>query len=513
MALNSTEKIIFIVQDDRYIRQPKPNRVYLIRSDWDDFTFKTSFQLIYYNSAGEEQNFGVVRIMQKGQQQGYTLIASSFPILDDSYCSLGSSQNYYEEMMNLPALIRSDMLTSLRDCAYHPQILNEFLEEPAMSSSLLRDVSQKAVQVLFPSILKGHAQLTPYHFRFLLNDDRNTAIDVNVLPDSLPPTNVHVLIGRNGVGKTRIVSGIMDSIARAKQPSPISMPGHLEFVENANWEGPASKSERFANLIVVVFSAFDNFQPIRNKEDKDSVPCYYVGLKKDDNVSFKSQEELRDEFLTSFERCIKSNRRQRWIDAVTILCSDPIFNDYHLFDLDFDAYRKEDISYIFNNLSSGHRIILLTITRIVELMDEKTLVLIDEPENHLHPPLLSSFMKTLSVLANQRNAVALIATHSPVVLQEVPKTCTTKINRVGKFYLLDRPQFETYGENIDILTRDVFRLELEDSGFYKSIHDHLQEHDFDFGELMEAFGGRLGSEAKAIALAIIAANRSNDAQY
>lgn len=511
MALSSTEKIIFIVQDNRYVRQPKPNRVYLIRSSWDDFTFKTSFQFIYINSAGQEQDFGVVRIMQKGQEQGYTPIESSFPNLDNSYCSLGSSQNYYEEMMNLPAPIRTDILASLRDCAYNPEILNGFLTEPAMFSSLFRDVSQKAATVLFPSILKGHAQLTPYHFRFLLNNDPNTAIDVNVLPDSLPPTNIHVLIGRNGVGKTRIVSGIMDSIARAKQPSPISMPGQLEFVKSNSWDD--TESERFANLIVVVFSAFDNFQPIRNEKDKESVPCYYIGLKKEDNISFKSQEELRDEFLASFKHCIKSNRRQRWIDAVTILCSDPIFNDYHLFDLDFDAYMKEDIAYIFNNLSSGHRIILLTITRIVELMDEKTLVLIDEPENHLHPPLLSSFMKTLSVLATQRNAVALIATHSPVVLQEVPKTCTTKINRVGKFYSLDRPQFETYGENIDVLTRDVFRLELEDSGFYKSIHDHLREHGFNFEALMEAFGGRLGSEAKAIALAIIAANRPNDAQY
>ncbi|RYG30640.1 MAG: ATP-binding protein, partial [Chitinophagaceae bacterium] len=412
----------------------------------------------------------------KGQQNGYTSMPMTFSDLDAVYCSLGSSQNYYEEMMNLPDAVRIDILASLRDCVYTPEVFNEFLNEPAMFASLLRDVSEKAVRVLFPSILRGHARLTPYHFRFLLNNDPATTIDVAVNPDSLPPTNLHVLIGRNGVGKTRIVSGIMDAITKAMHPSPISMPGKLEFAQDDEWDATPSDTERFANLIVVVFSAFDNFQPNRNMEDKDSVPCFYIGLKKENNITFKTQDELRMEFLASFEQCMKSNRRQRWIDAVTTLCSDPIFDEYQLYDLDINVYQKEDIAFVFNNLSSGHRIILLTITRLVELMDEKTLVLIDEPENHLHPPLLSSFIKALSTLAIKRNAVALIATHSPVVLQEVPRTCTTKINRVGSAYAVDMPQFETYGENIDVLTRDVFRLELEDSGFYKSISEHLKNN-------------------------------------
>jgi predicted ATP-dependent endonuclease of OLD family len=75
----------------------------------------------------------------------------------------------------------------------------------------------------------------------------------------------------------------------------------------------------------------------------------------------------------------------------------------------------------FNTLSSGHKIVLLTMTRLVELVEQRTLVLIDEPEAHLHPPLLSSFVRALSALLKRRNAVAIIATHSPVVLQETPR--------------------------------------------------------------------------------------------
>ena len=511
MARAEKSPIEFIVQDNWY-NTSAINTCYLISKNWDDFSFKTTFELIYRNAEGKEQNFGKVRIMQWGQESGYTPIVSSFFELDASYCSLGNGQDYYEEMMNLPDSIRNNMLRSLRDCTYNPGIYKQFFDQPAMRNSLLREVSESAVTTLFPSILQGHAILTSYNFRFLLNNNPETVIDVDVKPYSLPPTNIHVIIGRNAVGKTRIISGIMDCISKAKTPSQISMPGQIEFINANSYDFDTAESERFANLIVVVFSAFDNFQPRRNQEDKDSIPCYYIGLKKDDNISFKSQTDLSNEFIKSFNHCVHSNRRQRWSEIIQILCSDPIFKEYKLYELDFDNIQDNEVLTIYNSLSSGHRVILLTVTRLVELMNEKTLVLIDEPENHLHPPLLSSFMKALSVLAIQRNAVVIIATHSPVVLQEVPRTCTTKINRVGSSYNLSRPHFETFGENIDVLTRDIFRLELEDSGFYKSIRDHLETTGFNFDALIKDFGGNIGSEAKAIALALIAARRTKDAQ-
>lgn len=491
------------------------NTCYLIRSTWDDFSFKASFELVYLDEDKEEHSFGTVKIIKEDQERGQTPMPDSpFTNLDESYCSLGNGQDYYEEMMNLPEAVRIDILTSLRDCVFNPQVFERFDDQPGMGASLLRDVSVDSVSVLFSSILRGDAVLTPYHFRYLLNGSDETVIDVEVTPHSLPPTNIHVLIGRNGVGKTRIVSGIMDSIAKPAEPSAISLSGTLEFGSNVDeWEITSSDSERFTNLIVVVFSAFDNFRPVRNQADRDSIPCFYIGLKKEDNETFKKPEELTEEFIDSFLRIIKSNRRRRWIEMVKILCSDPIFNDYKLYELNFDDPDVGFMTNMFDNLSSGHRIILLAITRLVQIMDEKTLVLIDEPENHLHPPLLSSFVKALSELARQRNAVALIATHSPVVLQEVPQTCVTKINRVGNTYALSRPDFETYGENIDILTRDVFMLELEDSGFYSALKKEIERTGYNYDVLLRTYGGRIGSQAKAIALAIIAARRANDAQY
>ncbi|MGN9540532.1 AAA family ATPase [Escherichia coli] len=63
-------------------------------------------------------------------------------------------------------------------------------------------------------------------------------------------------------------------------------------------------------------------------------------------------------------------------------------------------------------MSSGHAVVLLTLTRLVATVEEKTLVLIDEPESHLHPPLLSAFIRALSDLLLD-NGLSIIATHSP----------------------------------------------------------------------------------------------------
>src|SRR5690606_23527220 len=143
------------------------------------------------------------------------------------------------------------------------------------------------------------------------------------------------------------------------------------------------------------------------------------------------------------------------------------------------------------------------ITRLVETVEERTLVLLDEPEGHLHPPLLSAFTRALSDLLIRRNGVALIATHSPVVLQEVPKSCVSILRRSGSQMAVDRPQLETCGENIGALTREVFGLEVTNSGFHKMLLDAVNEFD-NYEDIVEHFNGELGMEAKAIIRALLA---------
>ena len=409
--------------------------------------------------------------------------------------------------MGLSEQVRLAILVGLRDIAYHDDILREFSGELVFQTSLLRNIDSHRITRLFRSILQGHARPTPYAFQFLLNGDESTKIEVDVKPNSNPPTNVHVLIGRNGVGKTRILSGLADELAKSSNPSEVSQSGTIEFISVDR--GSVDKdvgSKGFANLITVAFSAFDHFKPIRNNK-LNSIPCQYIGLKDETGEHVKSPSDLTNDFRSSVEVCFSSQRKSRWIEAIRILNSDPIFREYALDETIAQDNAVASITGVFDKLSSGHKIVLLTVTKLVELVDERTLILIDELENHLHPPLLSSFVRAISDLVIKRNGVAIIATHSPVVLQEVPRSCITTISRVNTTYSLYRPNIETYGENVGTLTREIFGLEVLDSGFYKTINDYLGSN-MDFEELIEAFDGQIGSEGKAIARSIVFTSES-----
>ena len=151
----------------------------------------------------------------------------------------------------------------------------------------------------------------------------------------------------------------------------------------------------------------------------------------------------------------------------------------------------------FKTLSSGHKVILLIIVRLIELVEEKTLVIMDEPEEHLHPPLVSALIRALSSLLTYRNGVGVIATHSPVIVQEVPKDCVWILRRVGEELIAERPEIETFGENLGVLTSEIFGYEVTNSGFHTMIQNSVEKYS-SFKRAMNYFHGKLGNEGKAI---------------
>ena len=162
-----------------------------------------------------------------------------------------------------------------------------------------------------------------------------------------------------------------------------------------------------------------------------------------------------------------------------------------------DELNKNNAKNTFIKLSSGHQVIVLTLIQLVANITERSLVVLDEPENHLHPPLLSAFIRALSELLIDRNGVAIIATHSPVILQEVPRSCVWKINRNGREILTSRLEIESFGATIGALTREVFGLEVRQSGFHKMLIDKVESR-LSYDEIVNEFNNELGDEAKIL---------------
>jgi hypothetical protein len=262
----------------------------------------------------------------------------------------------------------------------------------------------------------------------------------------------------------------------------------------------------FSGLISVSFSAFDPFLPPKDQTDSSARIKYsYVGLKDHTDPSgerLKSIGSLHSEFVASLGICLSEPaKKQRWINAIRTLESDDNFAEMNLTDLATSKSFKEAATRLVRRMSSGHAIVLLTVTKLVSRIEEKTLVLLDEPESHLHPPLLSALVRTLTEILHDRNALAIVATHSPVVLQEVPRSCVWKITRVGLAISTHRPEVETFGENVGLLTSEVFGLEVSKSGFNALLREAAGKFD-NYDEAINSFSDHLGFEGRAILLSL-----------
>jgi AAA domain, putative AbiEii toxin, Type IV TA system len=516
---------------------------FLIRDDWDDWgEFQTQFQLYVHDEADKKPRAaGSLKIGQFGlgsEEFSYPNrfrppVPDEFEQLDKSFFSLGQDANYYEVVGALGEERREELVAALRDVAADPSLFARAVAERVTNKSLLRDVTKETVMQRFSRLVRGDNLLTDFQFTYRMLRAGRRVVDLTfqVEPHSLPPTNIHVLIGRNGVGKTRCLHRMTRALVLGERNSDGG-----EFLAD-------SKADLFSKLVSVAFSAFDPFGPIPETRSEPHLIGYeYVGLQADDWVEerhldldevaedgdneegdlldegedglavnrLKTQDEVRQEFVDSAAACLVGPRRRRWRNALATLTADPMFEDHQLGEFALDdsndsrSWRRE-IGARFEQLSSGHKIVLLTVTRLVELVDEKTLVLIDEPEAHLHPPLLAALVRAVSDLLVSRNGVAIVATHSPVVLQECPRACAWVINRSGNVTTAERPTIETFGENVGALTREVFRLEVARSGFHRLIKDTVKEAGHDYGEVLNRFEGQLGSEARAIAFGMCSA--------
>lgn len=496
-----------------YSDQTKPkSTAYLLEDNWNDFGLKTQFFLVYTDNDGKDHKIGYVKIGQFPENDmiypADTSLPTSFDSLDQNFFSVGQGEDYYLNLNALGDSIRDQILFGIQDLAKNPSNIDRTLTQKMMTKSLLRDVSLQLIKGRFHRLANGDARLTPFKFSYSTPNGQ-LKLSFEVIPESEPPTNIHVLIGQNGVGKTYILTNITLSIvSEEKQPEKY---GVILADDSNEDEG------LFANLISVSFSAFDPFDSLPIPESELTGTKYsYIGLKEVDvksNIwkqSPKHVATLTQEFVSSIEACLLNGKIKRLKRALEILDSDSMFDTNSLIEivtqgenLNFKESTDASVDFhdklfsFFGKLSSGHKIVLLTVTRLVEDVVERSLILIDEPESHLHPPLLSAFIRALSDLLLQQNGVAIVATHSPVVIQEVPKSCVWKLRRSGTFSKSDRPLSETFGENVGVLTRDIFGLEVTASGFHKMLQDAVDAHD-DYDSVISHFGGQLGAEARAV---------------
>lgn len=481
--------------------------VVLTIDNWDDFGYHTQFFVTYVDELGVTFSIGSTKIGKFGQGETWfesaADIEGGFEKLDDSlHFSLGQSSEFYESLLELGESVSRSIGLGLNDLVFREDLLEPALREKVTWKSLLRNVSLTTVREQFTRLVSGGRRLVGFDFTYV---QHGRSFRFKVDPESTPPSNVHAIIGANGVGKTYLMRQMIKTLVTPQDTSDYFESKDQSFVGSA----------LFGKVCSVSFSAFDELDDIVVPDQSiDSTKLSRIGLYNErrselnsESAGPKSPTDLAKEFSASLLGLLRNKRSDKWNTAIATLESDVIFRDKNLSngrlaELE-DAELRTSTEKLFRSLSSGHKIILLAITNLINIVEERTLVLIDEPESHLHPPLLSSFLRAVSELLIDQNGVAIVATHSPVVLQEIPSKCCWIISRFGQMLRIDRPDIETFGENVSVLTREAFGLEVTRSGFHRLLQTYV-DRKLSYEQIVNQFDQQLGGEAKALLRAMVA---------
>ncbi len=487
---------------------------YLEMDNWNDYHYFTSYHLHAdgrFFPDGQISLIGSLRILKRGQTTGVHDRIKIGPLdeLGEDYCSMPNALDYYERLSQLPQDIRDKILISLRDLVIYPEIREEFKDEEGYKVSLLRNINEDdQIFQLAPLLLSrnysklqdmdlGFSFRTPEMEQPLEIDFRSPTYGWN--SQSLP-NRIVVLIGKNGSGKSTLLNRL-SRIAYASTIDRSDETARRIGVLEPNGLG-------FTRIVALSYSAFDAFntpgfykgeklaiiEEMKNglgryvfcgirdivRELEEVVPNLQtrsdgklraedVVRDRTEHTQLKSNAELAAEFSRNISYISKLKSAETLRQALVDLEEESSM--YGMFPLDLTLNSTTENQQFFKDLSTGHKFVLHAVTSIIAFAAPRALFLFDEPETHLHPPMLAVLMKAIRRILNEKDAFMILATHSPVILQETLHRHVSVVRKQGTTLTISKPEIQTFGENIGILTQLAFGLTAEVSDY----HNTLQE--------------------------------------
>ena len=446
--------------------------------NWDDFSNKTLFHMYLFKSQTESFNIGNIKIMHKDNLITKDVIPNQFNQLnDDEFCSLGQDIEFYTNLKHLLPDQFQEVLNALNDAATNQGIADTFENTRGFKKSLLRWSESEKVFRQARLILYDIPITDPYKFTYscqVESADSQHSVEFNFKESEVLPHRIISIIGKNGTGKTQYLSKLA-----------VALSG-----QNRNEKGLGSfipHRPPFTKVIAVSYSAFDKF--VRPKNDR-SFSYKYCGLK--DDKGFLNQAKLTEIYEESVNKIESLNRQWQWYQVLSKIIQSDLLDIFYteLFEnKNFEIFAQKGKSL----LSSGQSILMYVITEIIANIKDESLILFDEPEMHLHPNAIANLIRMLHTLLEINNSYAILATHSPIIVQEIPSDYVYVFERFENTPIVRKLDIECFGENISTITQSVFDT-IEVKGTYKDFLETIsREKSFD--EVLDLFNGRLSFNA------------------
>lgn len=487
-------------------------------NDWNDYMFFVTYHLHATPLITQEETryLGYIKIMKIGQAEKDIYLLNKtlggyadFEELPEDFVSMTQSLDVFGSLnMFLNAHQKKDFVRQMHlILSDHDEYYKMAIGQPAFEKGLLRDSSMESY-----SLKKGHDIMlsgeTYYDLRKeklimrFNNIGRAVPVNFSCLPEienEKIPNGIMTFIGKNGSGKSTLIY----QLAKVMYAYPDQ---RFKLKEDIGIIEPVDIG--ISKLFLISYSPFDNFVlPGIGGEDyrlilsgmekgngrlvfcgirdvkleiehilKESTPETYDNLFKKVRVGqtiLKPVSLLAEECIKALSIVLNDKKRKKLWDEImskAIIAFQDISNK--MYSLLYEP--EEKVKKEFINLSTGFKYYLHALSHVIAYIEPDSIILFDEPENHIHPPMLTFMLSSLRHVITQYNSIMMIATHSPLIVQESFSENVYIVRNMDGRTSVSHPMIETYGANIGEITSEVFDLTTDLSAYYEA-YDLLYE--------------------------------------
>lgn len=488
-------KFKFVVRARRQSIPPSPRPVFVLTTDnWDDYGHRVQFHLSYVDAKGNDTRLGAVKILQRTsadsepiQLAETTQLPDAFPELSEEFVSLGQEDDYYKNLHTLFGSKSSDVLDALRDIAWRPAFAADFEPTTAFRNAMMRENGAHRARRFGGAWAAGeqvNEKLTFTYIGSIEGADADVEARFAFNRKDPVPGRIVGIIGRNAVGKTRFLASLGADLAQISRTS-------AEKLTEREERFPGGRP-LFTRIIAISYSAFDRFK----RPAPDSSSSYvYCGIRNDKGGL--SRASLVETYRRNQKRIRERDVQADWTGYMQTILGDLSGHLTASLEAEISSSATEDKA--LSLLSSGQSILAHFVTALLAWIQPNSLVLFDEPETHLHPNAVASLFLVLSEILVEFDSYAVVATHSPVVIQEIPAKRVLVFEREQNVTMAHPLPLESFGESVTELTRHVFETIEVESVYRRTLKELAQEESAE--EVRARFDRGLSLNAEAYLLA------------
>lgn len=556
-------KVVYVARNGSLLgklESGKADFIALLSDNWDDYTYKTTFRT-RARLDGHMVDLGDIKVLLDGfsetaKQLNELLKAEEwnglFPIPTLNYISVPSDIRFFQQIIgSCGAEVAGQVAELLRDASFQCRIK---LDDAALGMTKLEGFDRSLQRE--PGAVKAFVDgwrvhnnteivVSDANFEFKSVRGNSLLLKLKFSPHLALPSDINVVIGPNGVGKSQFLHSLI-----------------------ATWLGAAAKEKgdsgsfqalpNFSQLIVVGYSPFERFPLRANSEHwRDSGAYRYFGLRMDgggagedirlsrtvpkidaarslincleDDQRYSSIKSWSNKLRTmscvlntafSFDYAavrvkdgVKPNRYLRseaLVDDLIVSVDEdgarkkylvvhsPAVDEYLLVGIKDAVVAEEGVAFFKGGrlvrLSSGQRLFSYMVMCVLGSIRNNSLILVDEPEIFLHPTLEIEFLRMLKSILLHYKSKAILATHSLVAVRETPRHCVHVFEETLEEEIrVTQPPFQTFGSDVQRISSYVFG----DKSVDKPYRQWLRERSGELGSpqaLIEKLGDEINEE-------------------